>query len=169
MTQWKVANSDILDAQADGLICSANPNLNLSGGVGGAFLLRYGPEMQEFLYEHLRSSGRRYIDTGYAVMAPSCGSTFKAISHAIAVDAFYKTNCDFIRCAYESAIAQLAAASCRTIAAACLACGYGRCSAANFVESLEPLVATSYANVDTITLYSTNNELVEAIEEFVGS
>jgi hypothetical protein len=56
MTQWCVSSADILDAKADGLICSANPNLNLSGGVGGAFLLRYGTEMQDFLHGHLRST-----------------------------------------------------------------------------------------------------------------
>ncbi len=169
MTRWHVSNADILDAKADGLICSANPNLNLSGGVGGAFLLRYGTEMQDFLHSHLRSTGQRYIQPGNAVVAPPCGSTYKAIAHAVAIDAFYETNCDFIRSAYENAIRQLAAASCRTMSAACLACGYGRCSIANFIESIEPLLAKHYSNVDTITLVTTNTELAEAIAAIVGT
>lgn len=169
MTRWHVLIADILDAKADGLICSANPNLNLSGGVGGAFLLRYGTEMQDFLHSHLRSTGQRYIQPGNAVVAPPCGSTYKAIAHAVAIDAFYETNCDFIRSAYENAIRQLAAASCRTMSAACLACGYGRCSIANFIESIEPLLAKHYSNVDTITLVTTNTELAEAIAAIVGT
>jgi hypothetical protein len=49
MTSWRVAHGDLLDTDADGLLCSANPSLNLSGGVGGAFSMRFGPEMQTFL------------------------------------------------------------------------------------------------------------------------
>jgi O-acetyl-ADP-ribose deacetylase (regulator of RNase III) len=168
MTRWCVSNTDILNAKSDGLICSANPSLNLSGGVGGAFLLGYGTEMQDFLHGQLRSSGRRFIEPGNAVMAPPCGSMYKAIAHAVAIDAFYDTNCTFIRSAYENAIHQLAAASCRTISAACLACGYGRCTISQFIESIEPLIAKPYANVDTITLVTTNTELADAIATVVG-
>jgi len=167
MTRWFVFSADILDAKADGLICSANPNLNPSGGVGGAPLLRYGNEMQEFLHGHLRSTGQRFIKPGNAVIAPPFKSPYKAIAHAVAIDAFYDTNCDLIRSAYEKAIGELAAASCRTIAAACLACGYGRCSVTKFVESIEPLIAKWYPNVDTITLVTTNTELSDAIATVV--
>ncbi len=64
MTRWYVSHADILDTEADGLICSANPSLNLSGGVGGAFLLQYGTGMQEILHSHLRSTGQRFIEPG---------------------------------------------------------------------------------------------------------
>jgi O-acetyl-ADP-ribose deacetylase (regulator of RNase III) len=169
MTRWCVSNADILDVKADGLVCSANPSLNLSGGVGGAFLLRYGTEMQDFLHSYLRTKGQRFIEPGNAVMAPACGARYKAIAHAVAIDAFYDTNCDFIRSAYDNAVHQLAAASCGTIAAACLACGYGRCSITTFVESLQPLIAKRYPNVDTITLVTTNTELANAISTVVGA
>ena len=33
------------------------------------------------------------------------------------------------------------------------------CSIANFIESIEPLLAKHYSNVDTITLVTTNTEL----------
>lgn len=39
MTIWAASVGEILDLAADALICSANPQLNLSGGVGGGFLL----------------------------------------------------------------------------------------------------------------------------------
>lgn len=168
MTRWYISNADLLDARADGLLCSANPNLNLSGGVGGALLLRYGPEMQDFLHTYLRSTGRRFIDPGSAVLAPARGTPYKAIAHAVAIDAFYETNGELIRSAYENALGQLAAAGCRTVAAACLACGYGRCSSATFVKAIEPLIAASYPPVQTITLTTTNQELAEALAELVG-
>lgn len=168
MTHWRVSVGDILDATADGLICSANPNLNLSGGVGGSFLLRYGSAMQDFLHDQLRSNGRPFLQPGNAVIAPACGSAFKAIAHAVSIDAFYETNGDFIRSAYEEAIRQLSAASCQTIAAACLACGYGRCSEATFIESIEPLIARRFLNVDTITFVTTNSTLANAISALLS-
>lgn len=163
MTRWYVSQADILDTAAEGLICSANPSLNLSGGVGGAFLLRYGAGMQAFLHGQLRSTGQRFIEPGRAVLAPPCGSPYKAVAHAVAIDGFYDTSCDFIRSAYEDAIDQLAKASCRTIAAACLACGYGRCTIEKFMEAITPLVTKPYPTVETMTLVTTNAELAEAI------
>lgn len=167
MTRWYVSQGDILDTEAEGLICSANPSLNLSGGVGGAFLLRYGTGMQEFLHGQLRSTGQRFIEPGRAVVAPPCGSPYQAIAHAVAIDGFYETNSHFIRSAYQDAIDQLAKASCRTITAACLACGYGRCTIEKFIEALRPLVAKPYPAVDKITLVTTNTELADAIGKWL--
>lgn len=169
MTRWYVSQADILGTEAEGLICSANPSLNLSGGVGGAFLLRYGTEMQQFLHSHLRSTGQRFIEPGRAVLAPPCGSPYKAVAHAVAIDGFYDTNCNFIRSAYEDAIDQLAKVSCQTIAAACLACGYGRCTIEKLIEAVKPLVSKPYPTVETITLVTTNTELADAIGAWLRS
>src|SRR5437763_11221519 len=53
LMHWRIRHGDILDEPADVLICSANPFLTLSGGVGGALLLRYGPSLQSELNEYL--------------------------------------------------------------------------------------------------------------------
>jgi O-acetyl-ADP-ribose deacetylase len=163
MTLWRVTQGDILDTDAHGLLCSSNPSLNLSGGVGGAFLLRYGPAMQQFLHEYLRSSGRRFLEPGKAVLAPPCGSRFKAVAHAVALDSFYETKDAWIRAAYESAFCQLAAASCKSIAAACLGCGYGKYPVEKFIESIRPLVASSIAGVEVVSLVTTNTDLAGAL------
>lgn len=161
-------NTDILTVAADGLICSANPSLNLSGGVGGAFLLRYGSEMQVFLHDHLRRTGLRFIEPGNAIVAPSCGSPFIAVSHAVAIDAFYDTNADLIRQAYEVSLNQLAGANCRTIVAACLGCGYGRCSIPEFVKTIQELIELPFPDINIVTLATTNLELADAIATITG-
>jgi O-acetyl-ADP-ribose deacetylase (regulator of RNase III) len=135
--------------------------------VGGAFLLRYGLAMQEFLHEHLRSSGRRFVQPGEAVLAPACGSSYKAVVHAVAIDAFYETRTEWIRAAYDTAFRQLASASCRSIAAACLGCGYGRCSVSDFIESIRPFVADSVPGVESITFVTTNSEIADAISRIL--
>ena len=77
--RWRVWHGDILDVPADILICSANVYLTLSGGVGGAFLLRYGPEMQENLRQYLTARGVRHVPRGSVVEMPPCGSPYRAV------------------------------------------------------------------------------------------
>jgi len=163
MTNWFIFKGDILDLRADGLICSANPSLNLSGGVGGAFLLQYGSQMQDFLHAHLQSTGRRIIEPGQVVMAPPCGSPFAAVAHAVAVGVFYETNAHTIRTAYQNALEQLVRANCRTVVAACLGCGYGRCSISEFVESVTDLARHPFPPLESVTFATTNTDLAHAL------
>ena len=106
MTIWTASVGELLDLSADALICSANPQLNLSGGVGGEFLLRYGESKQQYLHDWLRRSGRRFAMPGTVVVAPSCGSPFCVVLHAVAIDAFYDTSADVIAQAYGNAFGE---------------------------------------------------------------
>ena len=169
MTRWHIKHGDILDHQADGLLCSANPSLNLSGGVGGAFALRYGPAMQTFLHDYLRNRSLRYIRPGDAVIAPSCGSPFTAIAHAVAIDAFYDTNIETIIRTYDSAIRGLGELRCCTIAAACLGCGYARVTDDTFASVAELLCKMHYSGVTEITLVTTNAGLVDRLKPTLTS
>lgn len=168
MTNWRVAHGDILEIAADGLICSANPRLQLSGGVGGALSLRHGQAMQEALRELLRSRSLRHVEPGQAVVVPSCGTPYRAVAHAVAIDAFYDTNAALIVAAYRDAIDQLVRASSRTVAAACLGCGYGRCPIPEFLRALHELRRVPLPQLDELTFVTTNRELAEAIAEQEG-
>ena len=108
MTLWQVHHGEILDLPADGLICSANVQLNLSGGVGGAILQRYGNEMQTLLHQHLEDRGLRHVLVGECVLMPSCGTPYRAVAHAVAIDGFYDTSAELIEGTYRSAFTKLA-------------------------------------------------------------
>ena len=60
----KLYQGDILDLPVDVLICSANVSLNLSGGVGGALLARFGKDVQEELHRHLPRQAPRFARPG---------------------------------------------------------------------------------------------------------
>ncbi len=77
--RWQVHHGDILDVQADALVCSANVYLTMSGGVGGAFLLRYGPAMQDSLSQYLADRGIRHVEQGEVVTMAGCGSPYRAV------------------------------------------------------------------------------------------
>jgi O-acetyl-ADP-ribose deacetylase (regulator of RNase III) len=167
MTQWHVVHADLLELPADGLVCSANPSLNLSGGVGGALLMRYGNELQEFLHAWLQQQQLRQVPPGSVVVSPGFQSPFRHIAHAVAIDVFYDTSAELIFQTYQAALQALATAGCRTIAAACLGCGYGRCPEGEFLKSIERLIATPIENVDRVTLATTNESLAEALRSRV--
>ena len=169
MTRWHVQHGDVLDHPSDGLLCSANPNLNLSGGVGGAFALRYGDQMQTFLHDYLRNRSVRYVEPGTSVVAPACGSSFVAVAHAVSIDTFYDTDADTILRTYDAAIRGLASAGCSSVSAACLGCGYGRVTDDAFSGLSTRLFATDYPDICDVTLVTTNQGLAERLFEVLRS
>ena len=163
MTHWHARHANILDQTADGLVCSANPQLNLSGGVGGEFALRYGPEMQNILREQLLSTGKPYFNPGSVVRTPGFGSGFDVIIHAVAIDGFYDTTEELILQTYLKALTALADAGCRTVVATCLACGYGRFPPTAFVSLLPKLMQLTPSEVTEVLLCTTNADLARGI------
>jgi O-acetyl-ADP-ribose deacetylase (regulator of RNase III) len=169
MTIWAASVGDLLDLSADALVCSANPQLNLSGGVGGEFLHRFGPSMQQYLHDWLQRSARRHVSPGSVVVAPSCGSPFRTVIHAVAIDAFYDTSAELITQAYSSAFAEASRAGCRTIAAACLACGYGRATPEMFMAAIRPSLEGSISGIDRVEFRSTNAEIIDVVQRAIVS
>ena len=164
MTQWAASVGDILTAKTDALICSANPQLNLSGGVGGAFALQFGEGMQQFLRHWLKQSGQHFVQPGTIVIAPPCGSSYKAVIHAVAIDSLYDTSAEIIRTTYENSFAALSNSDCRTVAAACLACGYGRASPQTFIKAIQPLLSRSWPSIDRVEFISRDAETIEMVQ-----
>jgi O-acetyl-ADP-ribose deacetylase (regulator of RNase III) len=163
MTTWAASVGNLLDLSADALICSANPQLNLSGGVGGALLLGYGDAMQVFLHDWLRQSGQRFVAPGTVACAPPCGSPYRVVLHAVAIDALYNTSAELISQTYATAFALASQHGCRTIASACLACGYGRASPEMFAAAMRTHWGRPLSGIERIELRSTNADIIAAL------
>lgn len=165
--RWSVVAGDILDVPADVLICSANPYLNLSGGVGGAMLVRYGPTMQEFLHASLANAKRCTIEPGEIVVTPPCGAPYTAVIHAVAVDAFYRTSIDIVRKTASRAIEEAARLGARRVALAALATGYGRMPVAHFADAIRPLLAGDWAPISDVTICVRREEDAAALRSVI--
>jgi O-acetyl-ADP-ribose deacetylase len=149
---WYVHVGDLLDVRAEVLICSGNVWLNLSGGVGGALLGRYGDAMQTALHKHLQDRDVRHVPPGTVVAVPSLGTPYRQVLHAVAVDAFYESSVERVTQLYDECLRQAAAGGARTVAAAALACGYGHMSAADFARALAPIVGREYPPIETVVV-----------------
>ncbi|HXG12799.1 MAG TPA: macro domain-containing protein [Gemmataceae bacterium] len=150
--KWQLSHGDILDVPADVLVCSANVFLALSGGVGGAFLLRYGDAMQAALNRYLTDRGLRSVGRGEVVEMPPCGSSYRAVLHAVAVDAFYNSSAEVVRSVIDDSLRRAAARSARRVALAAVGTGYGRLSMAEFARGLTPLLERAYPPVEEVVL-----------------
>lgn len=137
---WSIHLGDLLDVPADVLVCSANVYLTLSGGVGGAFALRYGTAMQDSLNDYLRQRNIRHVARGTVVTMPSCGSPYQAVLHAVAVDGMYESSPEVVAAVVSDALRQAAALQAQTVALAALATGYGRLTMADFAQALRMVV-----------------------------
>jgi len=130
--RWQVNHGDILKASADVLACSANVQLNLSGGVGGEILRRYGDAMQVELRSILAKRGIKFLSPGEVVTTDPHGLPFKWIIHAVAVDAFYKSSGVIVEIAATNALKEAARLGIRSVALTALATGFGRLSIDEF-------------------------------------
>lgn len=131
---------DILDESADILVASANPFLNLSGGVGGALLIRCGPKLQEDLWHHLAINKATSVPPGEVVCTSAFELPFKCILHAVAIDAFYGTSPALVRRALTKCLDKAIEIDAATIAMPALATGYGRLPLEDFAAALRDTV-----------------------------
>ena len=141
---------DILDLPVEVLICSANVSLNLSGGVGGALLARFGLEVQEELHRHLPKQAPRFARPGDVIVTHPQGTPYKAVLHAVAVDAFYDSSIRLITETVHKAMCVASEEKARTVALAALATGYGHLTVGQFADGLRPVLADTFEPIQTV-------------------
>ena len=155
---------DILDEAADVLVASANPFLNLSGGVGGALLERCGPELQEELRRYLAANKRTSVAPGAVVRTSARDLPFKHILHVVAIDAFYDTSVDLVRQALTTCFDKAIALGAVTVVLPALATGYGRLPMADFAAALRDVVGSWSDSALLVTLVLRTSDDREAVE-----
>jgi O-acetyl-ADP-ribose deacetylase (regulator of RNase III) len=165
--RWTVKQADILDEPADVLVCSANVFLNLSGGVGGEILLRYGDAMQQELRCYLAGCGLHFVRQGEVVSCGPCGTPFKAVLHAVAVDGFYQSSPAVIEAVVAHSLRVAASLGAQRVALTALATGYGRMSLADFAAGLRPLLAQEFPPVAEVVVCLRNPHDAEELSAAV--
>jgi O-acetyl-ADP-ribose deacetylase (regulator of RNase III) len=163
--RWQVHQGDILDVRADILVCSAHVYLTMSGGVGGAFLLRYGSAMQEALQQYLAGRGVRHAERGEVVAMPRCGSPYRAELHAGAVDGFYDSSSAIVAGVLAETLRQAAALAAQSVALTVVATGFGRMSLRDFPAGLWQVMGKAYPPLERVTI---GLRVVERAEELVA-
>jgi O-acetyl-ADP-ribose deacetylase (regulator of RNase III) len=127
---------DLLDEFADVLITTANPWLNMSGGVNGAILLRDGAGIQEELRAILRSAGVAHVPPGTVYVTGAGSLNAKHLIHAVAIDGFYSSSIALVAQTIERALAKAVELNAHSVAMPALATGYGPLETGDFAAAL---------------------------------
>jgi O-acetyl-ADP-ribose deacetylase (regulator of RNase III) len=138
--QIHIQVGDVLKVAADVLISTANPWLNLSGGVNGAILSAVGPTIQEELHAYLKSQGISAVPAGTVVQSRAGNLPFNCVLHAVAIDPFYDSSVKLVRETVVAALDLAIKAGAKTVSTPTLATGYGPMSIADFGTAVAPLV-----------------------------
>jgi O-acetyl-ADP-ribose deacetylase (regulator of RNase III) len=143
---------DVLDHVADALICTANPWLNMSGGVNGAVLARCGSSIQSELRDYLTTIGKPAVPAGTVVCTSAGSLSFAHIIHAVAIDPFYDSSIELVRETLTSAFDLAGTLNALTVAMPTLATGYGPLSIESFAAALADVVVKGCFSVERVAV-----------------
>jgi O-acetyl-ADP-ribose deacetylase (regulator of RNase III) len=152
MTTWLLKQKNILDEPAHVLVCSANVNLLLSGGVGADLLARYGNRMQEALLAQLRTRNPHCAQRGEIFQYAGPEIPNKLVLHAVAIDGWYESSPEVITDIVRRALKMAAEAGAGKIALTALATGFGHLTFADFARGIKPLLAESFPPINEIVI-----------------
>lgn len=160
----KVEVGDVLESRADVLISTANPWLNMSGGVNGAIRMRC-PEIQTELREWQQANGRAAVPAGTVVPTSAGSLPFDRIVHAVAIDPFYDTSAEIVARTLTAAFDLARTLHAKTIALPTLATGYGPMTVGEFTRAMDTVNVSNFAfeSVTVVVRSMENAEIVRSI------
>lgn len=150
--QVEIKVGDVLQCPADILISTANPRLNLSGGVNGAILSAVGPVIQDELHTYLKSQGISAVPAGTVVQSGAGSLPFQCILHAVAIDPFYDSSIDLVGQTLRTALGMAFERGAQTVASPTMATGYGPLTIPDFGRAISPLLSDSEFDAITLTI-----------------
>jgi O-acetyl-ADP-ribose deacetylase (regulator of RNase III) len=150
--RWTLKQTNILDESADALICSANVNLMLSGGVGAELLARYGGAMQQDLQRWLQSRSPRCAARGDIIPYMGREVPYKVVLHAVAIDGWYESSPEIITDVTRKALEMAASHGARKVALTALATGFGHLTFAEFAQGVRPLLRIAVRPIEEIVI-----------------
>src|SRR5215472_8190800 len=146
-TNWLLKQKSILDEPADVLVCSANVNLLLSGGVGADLLARYGNAMQQALLSQILARNPHCAQRGEIFQYIGPEMPYKMVLNAVAINGWYESSPEVITDIVRKALKIAAGIGAKKVALTALATGFGRLTFAEFAQGIRPLLNESFSPV----------------------
>jgi len=128
---------NIIETNVDGLVCSGNIQLNMSGGVNGALLQSGGEEMQIELHKYLADNKLNFVEPSFVIRIGPQPFHFRSIIYSVAIDGFYESTINLVEKTLAKALDLLSEDNCKTIAIPSIATGYGNLSKFDFGKALK--------------------------------
>lgn len=142
---------NVLDVPADVLISTANPWLQMTGGVNLAIIVRpHGELVHEELQRYLRATGKRFVDPGTVVRTGPGSLPVKAILHAVSIDPSYDSSVELVATTIVRALTMACEFEARTVSLPALATGFGPLTMEEFARALAHAVERDWTPLVTL-------------------
>jgi O-acetyl-ADP-ribose deacetylase (regulator of RNase III) len=151
-TRWVIKQKHILDEPADALICSANVNLLLTGGVGAELFTRYGEAMQVALKQTLQGRSPHCAQRGEVIPYVGAEIPYRVIVNAVAIDGWYTSSSEIIAEIVPKALRMAAEYGAKKVSLTALATGFGRLNFAEFAQGVRPLLAEQLLPIEEVVI-----------------
>lgn len=147
----EILTGNIIDVPADVLVSTANPWLQMTGGVNLAIIVRpRGEFVHEELQRHLLASSNRYVEPGTVVRTGPGSLPVKHILHAVSIDRSYDSSVELVRDTIVNALEQARALDAKVVTMPALATGFGPLSMEDFASALGQAVARDWSPIETV-------------------
>ena len=83
---------------------------------------------------------------------PPCGSPYRAVLHAVAIDGMYDSSAEIVAKTLAESLRQAASLGARTVAMTALATGYGRLSMVEFAAAVQAVFPLTFPGLEQVTL-----------------
>ena len=167
--QTEVFVGDVLDQRVDVLIRTANPQLNMSGGVNGAILTRGGADVQAELHSYLKGTGKPFVPPGTVVQTGPGPLSVRHILHAVTIDAFYDSTIERVFGTLSTALDMAQQLGAVTVATPMLATGYGPLTDAKFGRALAQVVPIARPPIEALRVVVRQSQQADVLNSCIGS
>lgn len=159
---------NVVDQPADVLISTANPWLNMSGGVNGEIRERGGEGIQQDLREFLLRSGRAAVAPGTVVVTSAGSLPFRHILHAVGIDPFYDSSVELVKSTLDSAFQLAASLGTESVSLPALATGYGHLTMSDFSLAFAQAVPSWISSFKRIQMVVRSEESAQQIRNAIA-
>jgi O-acetyl-ADP-ribose deacetylase (regulator of RNase III) len=168
--QVEVLVGDVLDVPADVLIATANPWLQMTGGVNLKIILRpRGEDVHAELQQHLRASGGRYVAPGTVVRTGPGSLPVRHILHAVAIEPSYESSVALVAETIKRALSQARELGARVVSLPALATGFGPLSMEEFATALSNALAADWSPLELLKVVLLQPESADAVRTVLAS
>lgn len=165
----EVLVGDVLDVPADVLISTANPWLQMTGGVNLAIILRpRGEVVAAELQQYLRAAGGRYVPPGTVVRTGPGSLPVKHILHAVAIDPSYDSSVQLVTATLGRALAVSQHLGARVVTVPALATGFGPLTVEDFALALKRATVCDWSPLEVLKVVLKTEENAEAVRAALG-
>src|SRR5262249_314826 len=160
---------NIVEIPADVLVSTANPWLQMTGGVNLAIIVRpKGDDVFAELQDYLRAAGKKMVDPGTVVCTGPGSLPVKKILHAVSIDPSYDSSSELVARTIVTALSRARQLDARTVTLAALATGFGPLLMEDFAAALQEALRLDWTPLETLKVVVKHEEEASKIRAVLG-